>query len=172
MKSVLSINFRIFVAWRKFLLPIFLFWTITASAQISINGKDCIGTWKTIDDEIGVTKSTVKVYKKGDFYFGQVLTILDPDPLTDSGKDRHEGILCEECPEDRGKDQPMMGLEIIWDMEEGADKLSGSKIMDPENGKIYTCTIWLDEGDQEGNTLKVRGWLAFFFRTQTWYREE
>lgn len=148
-----------------------LIFTYSLSAQISINGKDCIGTWKTIDDETGVTKSTVKIYKKGALYFGEVIEILDPDALTDSGEDRYEDILCDECPEDHGKDQPMMGLEIIWDMEEGADKLSGGKIMDPENGKIYTCTIWLDKDDQKGNTLKVRGWLAFFFRTQTWYRE-
>lgn len=157
---------------KNLLFVLCLIFTNVLVAQISINGKDCIGTWKTIDDETGVTKSTVKIYKNGDLYFGKVLTILDPDALIDSGKDRYEDILCDECPEGRGKDQPIMGLEIVWDMEEGSDKLSGGKIMDPENGKIYTCTIWLDKDDQEGNTLKVRGWLAFFFRTQTWYRED
>lgn len=149
-----------------------LFVTLTLSAQVSVNGKDCLGIWKTIDDETGVTKSTVKVFKKRNLYFGQVLKILDPDALKDSGKDRYEDILCDECPKGKGKDQPIMGLEIIWKMEKRSDKWGGGKIMDPENGKIYTCTMWLDDDDKEGNTLKVRGWLAFFFRTQTWYRVE
>jgi len=157
---------------KKSILPLLFLFTLSLSAQVSIDGKDCLGTWKTIDDETGITKSTVRVFKKGNVYYGRVLEILDPDALTDSGKDRYEDITCEECPSDRGKDQPIMGLEIIWEMEKGADKWSGGKIMDPENGKIYTCTMWLDDTDQKGNTLKVRGWLAFFFRTQTWYRME
>jgi len=157
---------------KNFLLLFLLLFSISLSAQISINGKNCLGTWKTIDDETGVTKSTVKVFKKENLYYGQVLEILDPDALKDSGKDRLEDIICEECPADHGKDQQMMGLKIIWGMEKGSGKWSGGKIMDPENGKIYTCTMWLDDDDKEGNTLKVRGWLAFFFRTQTWYRVE
>ncbi len=157
---------------KKTLFPLFVIITISLSAQVNINGKDCTGTWKTIDDETGVTKSTVRVYKKGKLYYGQVMEILDPQALVDSGKDRYEDILCDDCPEGRGKDQPVMGLEIIWEMELDNDKWSGGKIMDPENGKIYTCTIWMDEDDSTGDTLKVRGWLAFFFRTQTWYRME
>jgi uncharacterized protein (DUF2147 family) len=38
--------------------------------------------------------------------------------------------------------------------------------MDPETGKVYDCKLWL-----EGDVLKVRGYVAFFFRTQTWRRE-
>jgi len=157
---------------KKILFLTLLLFTLTLSAQVSINGKTCIGIWKTIDDETGVTKSTVKIYKKGNLYFGHVKEILDPDALKDSGKERLEDITCDDCPANRGKDQLMMGLEIIWEMEKGSDKWSGGKIMDPEKGKIYTCTMWLDDDDVKGNTLKVRGWLAFFFRTQTWYRVE
>lgn len=157
---------------KKALLPILLLFTLTLSAQVSINDKTCIGTWKTIDDETGVTKSTVRIFKKGDLYFGKILEILDPDALNKSGKERLEDIVCEECPKDHGKDQLMMGLQIIWDMKQKSDKWAEGKIMDPEKGKIYTCTMWLDDNDKDGNTLKIRGWLAFFFRTQTWYRVE
>jgi uncharacterized protein (DUF2147 family) len=31
---------------------------------------------------------------------------------------------------------------------------------------VYDCKLWL-----EGDVLKVRGYVAFFFRTQTWRRE-
>ena len=64
----------------------------------------------------------------------------------------------------------LIGLEIIWGMEQKNDKWASGEIMDPENGKIYGCSMWLDKEDPDGNTLKVRGWLAFLYRTQTWYR--
>ncbi|MCB0765493.1 MAG: DUF2147 domain-containing protein, partial [Flavobacteriales bacterium] len=35
----------------------------------------------------------------------------------------------------------------------------------PETGKIYDCRLWSEDG-----ALKVRGYVAFFFRTQTWVR--
>jgi len=38
--------------------------------------------------------------------------------------------------------------------------------MDPETGKVYDCKIWLENGQ-----LKVRGYVAFFYRTQTWLRD-
>jgi uncharacterized protein (DUF2147 family) len=39
---------------------------------------------------------------------------------------------------------------------------SGDKL----NGKTYKCSIWLD-----GNNLKVRGYVAMFYETQTWTRK-
>ena len=41
-------------------------------------------------------------------------------------------------------------------------------ILDPKNGTVYDCKLWLDEDNS--NQLKVRGYVAFFFRTQTWMR--
>jgi len=39
------------------------------------------------------------------------------------------------------------------------------KILDPNNGKFYSCKIWL-----ENRNLEVRGYIGFFFRTQQWLR--
>jgi uncharacterized protein (DUF2147 family) len=36
-------------------------------------------------------------------------------------------------------------------------------ILDPENGKVYRCKLWVEEGK-----LQVRGYIAFLYRTQTW----
>ena len=48
------------------------------------------------------------------------------------------------------------------------DKLwSDGEILDPENGTTYDCKIWLENGQ-----LQVRGYVAFFYRTQTWERVE
>jgi uncharacterized protein (DUF2147 family) len=37
--------------------------------------------------------------------------------------------------------------------------------MDPEDGKVYKAEIW-----REAGTLKVRGYLGMFYRTQTWVK--
>jgi len=56
-------------------------------------------------------------------------------------------------------------MNIITDMEQDDDEWAGGKILDPENGNIYRCRLWVENGK-----LKVRGYLVFFFRTQTWIR--
>ncbi len=142
----------------------------TAEAQVSVNGKDCIGTWKTIDDETGRTKSHVKIYKKGSKYYAKIIKLLDPQTLKDSGASSFAEVKCTACPSGRGKNQPTEGLEIIWDMQKYSDKWGGGSIMDPKKGKIYTCTMWMDSSDKKGDKLKIRGWVTMFYRTQTWYR--
>ena len=54
--------------------------------------------------------------------------------------------------------------KIIW-LKKG-DKYEGGKIYNPKNGKTYKCSIWL-----EGNNLKVRGYVAMFYETQTWTKK-
>ena len=54
--------------------------------------------------------------------------------------------------------------KIIW-LKKG-DKYEGGKIYNPKNGKTYKCSIWLD-----GNNLKVPGYVAMFYETQTWTKK-
>jgi len=56
-------------------------------------------------------------------------------------------------------------MEIIRGMEwdAGDEEYDDGEIMDPQDGKTYDCVIW-----REGEELKVRGYVAFFYRTQTW----
>ena len=67
------------------------------------------------------------------------------------------------------KGRPLIGLRILWDLQKGSDQWSGGKILDPDNGKIYKCSISLD-----GKKLKVRGFIGFSLlgRTQYWLRED
>lgn len=58
-----------------------------------------------------------------------------------------------------------MGLDIIRGMRAHGDTWSGGTILDPESGKVYDCKLWVEDGQ-----LKVRGYIAFFYRTQTWVR--
>ena len=55
---------------------------------------------------------------------------------------------------------------LVWNGSEWED----GKILDPENGKIYTVSMWLDS--ENPNKLNVRGYIGIFFRTQKWNRVE
>jgi uncharacterized protein (DUF2147 family) len=61
------------------------------------------------------------------------------------------------------KDRAIVGLVILKDLSPGGDRDKGGTITDPEDGKVYKSELWL-----EGDTLKVRGYLGLFYRTQTW----
>lgn len=120
------------------------------------------GRWKTVDDETGRVKSMVEITERGGVYFGQIVELFrlpdeDPNPR------------CTECDDDR-KDQPALGMEIIRDMVCNGDKLEweGGSICDPKNGKVYDCEMWIEEDDP--NTLYVRGYILFLYRTQEWHR--
>lgn len=122
-----------------------------------LHSQSIVGTWKTIDDESGKPRSVVDIYEKDGRYYGKIIKLFrdpgeDPDPI------------CEEC-EDYRKGQKVIGMEIITDMkyDKGDDEYRKGEILDPENGNIYDCKLWVEDGK-----LKVRGYLLFFYRTQTW----
>lgn len=55
-------------------------------------------------------------------------------------------------------------------MNKDGNSWSSGKILDPENGEVYTSKLWLDDA----NTLQVRGYAGpfdLFYRTQTWKRD-
>lgn len=119
--------------------------------------QEITGKWTTIDDNTGKERSVVEIYKKGDKYFGKVSDMyLEPHEPKDP--------ICDLCPDER-KDQQTLGMEIIRNMEKDGDEYSGGDILDPENGKIYRCKLWIEDGK-----LMVRGYVAFFFRTQEWIK--
>jgi uncharacterized protein (DUF2147 family) len=115
------------------------------------------GKWKTIDDGTGESKSIVEIFERSGKLFGKVIKTYpkpgeDPDPV------------CDQCPEDDARfGQKIIGMEILKDFIKDGAEYSGGNILDPENGKVYKCRIWL-----EGADLKVRGFWGIFWRTQTW----
>lgn len=119
-----------------------------------------VGQWKTVDDETGKTKSIVELYNQNGEIYGKVIKLLLPE---DKGK------LCEKCT---GKDhnQPIEGLVIVKGLSKDKDdnEYEGGTIFDPKKGKEYKCKMWLE--NDSPNTLNVRGYIAFFYRTQQWYR--
>jgi uncharacterized protein (DUF2147 family) len=137
---------------RSGLLVSFLCCGLIASAQESVLGK-----WKTIDDETQEPKSVVEIFERDRKVYGKIVKLFrkpgeDPDPV------------CDNCnPEDARFKKKVIGMEILKDMRRSGDQYSDGNILDPNNGKVYTCKLWL-----EGNELKLRGYWGPFYRTQTW----
>lgn len=122
------------------------------------HGQSVVGKWKTVDDESGKVRSIVEISERGGLFYGKIVKLFrapeeDQDPV------------CIKC-EGAKKDQKVIGMEIITAMKyHKKDKeYRSGEILDPETGNVYDCKLWLDD---EGN-LKVRGYLLFFYRTQTW----
>ncbi|MBG6130782.1 uncharacterized protein (DUF2147 family) [Aquimarina sp. EL_43] len=139
--------------FRNILFVAIVLVSVTASAQQQI-----VGQWKTIDDTTGEPRSIVEIYKKGNKLFGKILQVLD---------EAERNKLCIEC---KGNDhnKPIEGMVIIKELEKDGNQYEDGTIMDPENGKVYRCKIWIDEDNP--NVLNVRGYIAFLYRTQKWIR--
>lgn len=131
-----------------------LLFLLVGLAQVS--AQDIFGKWKTIDDETGKAKSIVEIYEKDGKAYGRVTQLLN------RSADEDPNPVCDKCKGAR-KDKKVIGMNIITAMEKDGKEWKDGEIMDPENGKVYDCKIWRD-----GDKLQVRGYVAFFFRTQTW----
>ena len=113
------------------------------------------GKWKTIDDGTGEEKSIVEIFERDGAAYGRIIELLNPEP------DDPDPV-CDKCTDHR-KDKRITGMEIITDLKKDGSEWAKGEILDPENGKVYKCKIWVDQG-----VLKVRGYIAFLYRTQTW----
>ena len=142
--------------FRSWFSRLVVFTCFLAASQAIYGQNSPLGKWKTIDDESGKTKSIVEIYEQDGQVFGRILRLF-PDPGEDPDP------ICDKCADHR-KDQKIIGMTILNNMEKDGDEWAGGQIMDPENGKTYRCRIWIED-----STLKVRGYIAFFFRTQTWF---
>lgn len=119
-----------------------------------------VGLWRTIDDNTGELSSEVRIAERVGALHGSVEKLLRKDAKQDS--------VCDKCSDER-KDKRVLGMEIIRGAKQtvGSGLWEGGKILDPDNGKEYTLRLTPVEG---GKKLEVRGYIAFFYRTQTWIR--
>jgi len=122
-----------------------------------------VGRWTTFDGATGKATSVVSIWEENGKLYGRKEKLIDPDPKDPVPRcDRCEGEL-------NGK--PLIGLRILWDLGKDGDAWSGGRILDPDNGKVYRCTIAMEH---DGKKLKVRGFIGFSLlgRTQYWLRQE
>jgi uncharacterized protein (DUF2147 family) len=129
--------------------------------SITVQSQSIFGKWKTIDDRTGLPKAVIDIYEKDGLMYGHVVEILE------AGK---EDALCHKCDGEL-KDKPVLGMRIIDAAKEHDDgEWKGKNLFDPQQAMTFRCKIWLNP--ENSNELKVRGYWAFIYRTQTWLRVE
>lgn len=150
---------------KKLLLGIFIGVFTVAWFGVALAAQnDIIGTWQnyaTKGDNKGKAKAHNEIFEKDGAYFGKVMKVfLVP-----------ENALCDQCKGDL-KDKPFVGMIFLQNMkkagnvdEELGEEYAGGTIMDPDTGKTYKCKIWV-----KGNTLTLRAYVGFIYKTQQWTR--
>ena len=109
-----------------------------------------IGKWVTEGGD-----SQVEIYQNGDQLCGKIIWLKKGD-----------GQLDVHNPDKSMQSRKLIGVNILTGLKKKDDKYEGGKIYNPKNGKTYKCSIWLD-----GSNLKVRGYVAMFYETQTWTKK-
>jgi len=119
------------------------------------------GIWQTIDDNEGDVRTEVEIYfAESGKLEAKVHHLFRPDaPET-----------CPRCPGEK-KDQPLIGLVFMWDLEweDKKERYSDGKILEPESGRDFKCYVEMIDD----NHIKVRAYIGFpaIGRTQHWYRK-
>ena len=117
------------------------------------------GLWTTIDDKTNKPKSVVEITDNDGKLTGKIIELINPS---------EPNPLCKKCKGNQ-KDQPIIGLTIIWDTVAEGDHWKG-KILDPKKGKTYKLKL---RPSDDGEELKVRGYIGnpLLGRTQIWYKK-
>ena len=132
-------------------------------ASVAMAAGSPAGTWRSIDDKTKQERSIIRITEENGELKGTVEKIFD-EPGDDPAH------LCKECKGER-KDKPVVGMTILWGLKKEGGAWAGGEILDPKNGKVYSCKITLSE---DGKTLNVRGFIGISLigRSQVWLRQE
>ncbi len=145
----MGINLRLILVFTAFFLSVF-----------AAFGQSCVGKWVTIDDKTGKKKSVVRLYKENGKLYGKIIYLFPEEG-------REENPVCDKCTDDR-KNKPLIGLQVVRDLKWNGKEWEGGTVIDPENGKVYKLSIWLNPLNSDA--LMVRGYIGFLYRTQNWFR--
>ncbi|MBC8045356.1 MAG: DUF2147 domain-containing protein [Fimbriimonadaceae bacterium] len=116
------------------------------------------GKWKSEDK-----KTVVEIYRQGDKYFGKIVWQAQPNDAT-TGKPRTD----LENPDALKRNRPLMGLQVLYDLEFDDGYWQDGEIYNSQNGETYDVNIWLEGND----ILKLKVYWYFTHQTQTWTREK
>ncbi|MBC3885523.1 DUF2147 domain-containing protein [Undibacterium griseum] len=122
-----------------------------------------VGLWKNIDDKSGKPKALIRITETGGEYQGRIEKLfLEPEADKNPKCDKCEGV---------NKDQPIVGMTILFGLKKDGDEYNGGKILDPGNGKLYSSKLTLIDNNKK---LNVRGYIGtpFLGRSQIWLREQ
>lgn len=121
-----------------------------------------VGVWRTIDDETGQAKSLIQISEVNGELQGKVIKLFRKP-------EEDQNPVCEKC-DGSFKDQPVLGMTVLWGLKLEDGMYSGGHVLDPKKGKIYKARLKVSD---DGKRVEMRGFVGFSLigRTQIWLRE-
>jgi|SRR6266850_279811 len=118
------------------------------------------GLWQTVNER-GEREALVRITEVAGELRGSVVQVFSP-PAPSANP------LCEACSGEL-RNKPILGMEILRGLRWDGEQYSGGEILDPDEGRVYRCSLRLLEG---GERLEVRGYvgISLFGRSQVWLR--
>jgi uncharacterized protein (DUF2147 family) len=122
-----------------------------------------VGLWRNVDDVSGKPRALIRITESNGTLQGKIEKVFRAP-----SEDRNPK--CEKC-EGALKDVPVIGLVILSGLKKDGAEYTAGKILDPDNGKVYSSKIQLTDG---GKKLNVRGYVgvSMLGRSQIWDRQE
>ncbi len=140
-----------------FVFSLLLTNSISLSAQETKKSDAILGIWLSENKD-----GKVEIYQQGNKYFGKLIW----------GKDMFEsdGVTSKKDTKNTDanlKNRNLKDLVILTNFVFEDGVWSGGKIYDPQVGKLYSCSMKL-----ENNVLNIRGYvgISLFGRTSEWTR--
>ena len=124
-----------------------------AAANPAAAAEPVTGRWLTVDGQAIVTIGTC-----GQTVCGKITKVLKPrpgGPAVDANN-----------PDPALRHRPIEGIQFLTGFTPSGSSWNG-RIYSPEEGKTYKSVLTRD-----GNTLKVKGCILFFCKTQVWTRAQ
>lgn len=136
---------------------------VVGAALISVNpaaadeSDTVLGYWATQD-------SILQVARAGEALSMKVVALQNPTYIEGEEAGPVGAVRVDmNNPEVSLRQRPILGLELLSDYAFSKDRWGG-KIYDPQSGKTYSSTMWVEDG-----SLQMRGYIgvSFLGRTQT-----
>jgi uncharacterized protein (DUF2147 family) len=115
------------------------------------------GLWLTGNDE-----STVEITRTEEGWIGRIVALKEP--LTPEGGEKTD----YQNPDPERRQDPIIGLRILWGFQEDNHTWTGGYVYDPNNGKTYHATMRI-----RNRQLHLRGSLdrwGLVGRSTVWNR--
>jgi len=135
---------------------------LSAFSALAWSG-ELTGLWQEYDDRTGKVEALIRIEQvAGHTYEGKIEKLI-PDVAGSAAR------ICSRCSGSL-HDQPLQGMRILYGMKRhDALNFDGGQIVDPEDGRVYSCHIRLSE---DGESLQVTGYIGakWLGQSETWRR--